>query len=386
MWCDHVVPTPVLQDAVEMGNTDLTAHLLHNNTNAPKMPQIAGRNLGHRPGSSHDETPEVDNKGGSLPKPPKPGSNNGGGDGSDPKDPKESAKRRKNLIINSCRSCVEKNQDVYCMEKLIGTIHELDVTCNLRTNEMPEEPMPAAQWLLQKLTADLQSAKMWPVKLQGVKHQEALSIMVAKLRKVFCFFNCIFNNTSELWDIWYLHLSQKMIKWQLRQVHDSACRWTGGKLLPNFWFRGTGQCLRAPAQDKQVAQKTDLTSGPILSSQFLLLWSLMFISFNASWDPFQNVMLFTHTLSFIDGSFCTHAGPYHCWSDSTWRCQRACVAAYEHVQRGQCNSDQSHQEAYGQRKRWCFQRGVETTIFFFSRMVKVACFPKRQPYSIALQS
>lgn len=40
---------------------------------------------------------------------------------------------------------------------------------------MPEEPIPATVWLLSKLTTDLQSAKMWPVKLQGVKHQEALS-------------------------------------------------------------------------------------------------------------------------------------------------------------------------------------------------------------------
>ena len=42
---------------------------------------------------------------------------------------------------------------------------------------MPEEPIPATVWLLSKLTTDLQSAKMWPVKLQGVKHQEALSTL-----------------------------------------------------------------------------------------------------------------------------------------------------------------------------------------------------------------
>ena len=40
---------------------------------------------------------------------------------------------------------------------------------------MPEEIVPAAVWLVNKLTSDLQSAKMWPVKLQGVKYQDALS-------------------------------------------------------------------------------------------------------------------------------------------------------------------------------------------------------------------
>ena len=40
---------------------------------------------------------------------------------------------------------------------------------------MPDEPLPACGWILTKLTGVLQNAKMWPVKLSGVKFQEALS-------------------------------------------------------------------------------------------------------------------------------------------------------------------------------------------------------------------
>lgn len=42
---------------------------------------------------------------------------------------------------------------------------------------MPTETIPAATWILNKITGDLQNAKMWPVKLQGVKHQDALSTL-----------------------------------------------------------------------------------------------------------------------------------------------------------------------------------------------------------------
>lgn len=40
---------------------------------------------------------------------------------------------------------------------------------------MPEEPRPQALWILNKLSGDLQNARMWPVKLAHLKHQEALS-------------------------------------------------------------------------------------------------------------------------------------------------------------------------------------------------------------------
>ena len=40
---------------------------------------------------------------------------------------------------------------------------------------MPEEVPAASAWLLNKITGDLQGAKMWPVKLRSLKHQEALS-------------------------------------------------------------------------------------------------------------------------------------------------------------------------------------------------------------------
>ena len=39
---------------------------------------------------------------------------------------------------------------------------------------MPEALGEATEWLLQKLSGDLQGAKMWPLKLHALKHQEAL--------------------------------------------------------------------------------------------------------------------------------------------------------------------------------------------------------------------
>ena len=40
---------------------------------------------------------------------------------------------------------------------------------------MPEEVLPQAMWSLPKITLQLQEAKMWPVKLRNIKHQDALS-------------------------------------------------------------------------------------------------------------------------------------------------------------------------------------------------------------------
>jgi|Cyp1metagenome_2_1107374.scaffolds.fasta_scaffold27750_5 hypothetical protein len=41
-------------------------------------------------------------------------------------------------------------------------------------NEMPVEPRPRAVWILTKLSLDLQGARMWPVRLAHLKHQDAL--------------------------------------------------------------------------------------------------------------------------------------------------------------------------------------------------------------------
>lgn len=45
---------------------------------------------------------------------------------------------------------------------------------------MPGETRPAAVWIMNKITGDLQDAKMWPVKLANVKHQEALGKLALK--------------------------------------------------------------------------------------------------------------------------------------------------------------------------------------------------------------
>lgn len=41
---------------------------------------------------------------------------------------------------------------------------------------MPEESEPRLRgiWILHKINADLQSARMWPVRLAHLKHQDAL--------------------------------------------------------------------------------------------------------------------------------------------------------------------------------------------------------------------
>ena len=50
---------------------------------------------------------------------------------------------------------------------------------------MPGETRPAAIWIMNKLTVDLQNAKMWPVKLANVKHQEALSTLVLNYTHIY---------------------------------------------------------------------------------------------------------------------------------------------------------------------------------------------------------
>ena len=59
------------------------------------------------------------------------------------------------------------------------TLHVLftSIILGLR-NEMPEEPRPKALWILNRLSADLQSARMWPVRLAHLKHQESLCNLI----------------------------------------------------------------------------------------------------------------------------------------------------------------------------------------------------------------
>ena len=42
---------------------------------------------------------------------------------------------------------------------------------------MPNEPVPAAEWVLERITKNLQVCKMYPVILAGLKHQTHLSIL-----------------------------------------------------------------------------------------------------------------------------------------------------------------------------------------------------------------
>ena len=52
---------------------------------------------------------------------------------------------------------------------------KLNAMCILRkSKEMPAEPIAAAEWLLPKLLSDLSSSKTIPLKLNHLKHQQAL--------------------------------------------------------------------------------------------------------------------------------------------------------------------------------------------------------------------
>jgi len=42
---------------------------------------------------------------------------------------------------------------------------------------MPEEPIPAGKFMLDKLLGEITTCKIFPVKLAGMKHQDELSTM-----------------------------------------------------------------------------------------------------------------------------------------------------------------------------------------------------------------
>ena len=67
---------------------------------------------------------------------------------------------------------------------------------------MPEEPMAACKWIEEKLLVMLGHAKLWPVKLAGVQHQDSLS------------------NSLTCWVEQYTKLGHS---WRLqRQCHDGS--------------------------------------------------------------------------------------------------------------------------------------------------------------------
>ena len=41
---------------------------------------------------------------------------------------------------------------------------------------MPADEIPGLKWIVPKLMKDLAEAKMWPIKLSSVRHQETLRI------------------------------------------------------------------------------------------------------------------------------------------------------------------------------------------------------------------
>ena len=47
---------------------------------------------------------------------------------------------------------------------------------------MPTDIPEQTIWILGKITSSLQSAKMWPVKLATIRHQEALSALALNIR------------------------------------------------------------------------------------------------------------------------------------------------------------------------------------------------------------
>ena len=43
-----------------------------------------------------------------------------------------------------------------------------------RMPDPAEDPVDAVKWMVQNLMKDLQEAKMWPIKMASMKHQEKL--------------------------------------------------------------------------------------------------------------------------------------------------------------------------------------------------------------------
>ena len=50
---------------------------------------------------------------------------------------------------------------------------------------MPEEPIPAGKFMLDKLLGEITTCKIFPVKLAGMKHQDELSAMSQMLLMAF---------------------------------------------------------------------------------------------------------------------------------------------------------------------------------------------------------
>ena len=51
---------------------------------------------------------------------------------------------------------------------------------------MPDEPVPAGTFMMDKLLGEITSCKMFPVKLSGMKHQERLSTMTKLIHPNLC--------------------------------------------------------------------------------------------------------------------------------------------------------------------------------------------------------
>ena len=51
---------------------------------------------------------------------------------------------------------------------------------------MPDEPVPAGTFMMDKLLGEITSCKMFPVKLSGMKHQERLSTMTKLMHPNLC--------------------------------------------------------------------------------------------------------------------------------------------------------------------------------------------------------
>ena len=45
---------------------------------------------------------------------------------------------------------------------------------DLRMPDPDDEPVEAVKWMVQQLMKDLQEAKMWPIKMASMKHQDNL--------------------------------------------------------------------------------------------------------------------------------------------------------------------------------------------------------------------
>lgn len=90
----------------------------------------------------------------------------------------------------------------------------------LRNKEMPEDPFGALEWMVPKLLKDLSEAKILPIKLANLKHQDTLRHLMKWVCVEFYVFNC--SSISKHPTIIYPAYSSLAIRWFADRAHQET--------------------------------------------------------------------------------------------------------------------------------------------------------------------